>query len=221
MKYKAVIFDLDGTLLNTLDDIAYCFNHVLAQYGFPTHPVERYRFFIGEGAKTAITKILPSDHSDTQTVTECLFAYRSSYSQRVRSPEAKTTPYPGIEELLSFLQSQAIACAILSNKPHQQVLECVERYFPHYPFFSIFGHQETLPLKPHPSTALMISQQLQIAPCEILFCGDSDIDMRTAIAAGMVPVGVLWGFRDASELSGNGAAILIERPVELLQYLSL
>ncbi len=212
-RHSAIVFDLDGTLLDTLEELGAITNTVLEDHGFPAHPLSSYRYFVGEGAETLITNALGHHGSDRALVQRCLFEfldlYRSTCGDRSRL-------YPGILDLLDKLVRKNIKLTVLSNKPHELTLKNIELFFPDVPFDLVFGQREGVPKKPDPAGALDIAGRLGIAPSRFLYLGDTSIDMRTATAAGMVPVGVLWGFRDKEELVSNGAKYLIEKPGDLL-----
>jgi phosphoglycolate phosphatase len=212
-RFSAVIFDLDGTLLDTIDDLTDAMNAALAAMGFPTHSVERCKHFIGDGVRLYVERALPPHARDEQTILKMIDRYRREYSARWRS---KTRPYEGVPELLDLLRTRNIPAAVLSNKPHDFTKVCVQRLLPQWQFAAVLGEGPDVPKKPDASGALAIARQLGLAPREVLYVGDTNTDMRTAVAAGMYPVGALWGFRTAGELLDAGAAKLIERPLDLV-----
>lgn len=216
MIYKAIIFDLDGTLLNTLDDLGNSVNRVLLDMGFPTHTIGEYRSFVGDGVEKLINRALPEENRDEDTVRACLHAYREDYN---KNWNVNTRPYKGIPDLLDALKERRLKAAILSNKPHDATNLCVTALLPRWRFDVVLGHRDGTPLKPDPASALEIAQRLNIPPEEFLYIGDSGVDMATAIAANMFPVGVLWGFREADELEESGAKALISHPLEALDLL--
>ncbi len=216
MKWQAVIFDLDGTLLDTLEDLADSGNHVLTRYGFPTHPIDAYRYFIGDGVDMLIRRILPADQRNEQTISKVTETYRREYGRRWN---VKTKPYDGIGELLDALKSAKIKTAVLSNKPHELTEKCVGELLSQWTFDVAMGQRGGIARKPDPAGALSIAEQWELAPSEIIYVGDTATDMQTAVAAGMYPCGVLWGFRAAAELQTSGAKVLIEQPMELLGVL--
>lgn len=216
MPYKAILFDLDGTLLNTLDDLGDAANRVLAAKGFPTHTLDEYRYFIGDGTAMLITRALPEEQRSDDTIRACLEAFRQDYA---RNWKAKTKPYDGVTEMLEELAARGLKMAVLSNKSHEFTKRCVADLLPEWTFDVVLGQRSSVPLKPDPAGALEVAKRLNIPPPEFLYLGDSAVDMKTAIAAGMFPVGVLWGFRPAQELRENGAQALIERPSEVLNLL--
>lgn len=217
MSYHAVLFDLDGTLLDTLDDLADASNSALGQLGFPAHPSEAYKYFIGDGVETLVRRALPADRVEPPLVSRCTELVREAYAERWA---VKTRPYPGVPELLDKLSDLRIPMAVLSNKPDHFTRLCVERLLPRWAFAAVVGAQPNLARKPDPAGALAIAAQLAVAPREILYLGDTNTDMQTAVAADMFPVGALWGFRTADELRASGAQMLLERPLDLLPILA-
>lgn len=216
MRYKAILFDLDGTLLDTLEDIANAMNRVLDQKGFSTHRLDAYRYFVGEGATMLVRRTLPDDKRDDETIRECLEIFSEIYGQNW---DIKTKPYDGVPEMLDELTARGLRIAILSNKPHEFVKLCVKKFLPNWKFDVVLGQRDTVPRKPDPAGALEIVERLHTAPSDFLYLGDTAVDLKTAIAAGMFPVGVLWGFRPIQELQENGARALINSPLEILNLL--
>ncbi|MBE9503966.1 MAG: HAD family hydrolase [Proteobacteria bacterium] len=216
MNFKAVIFDLDGTLLDTLEDIANSTNKVLNSNGFPTHPLNRYCNFAGSGLEVLINRVLPEGRRDEATIEKCVQGFREDYKQNWN---IKTKPYDGIADLLDTLNDRKIKLAVLSNKPHDFTLQCVNDMLSNWHFERVQGLHEGLHPKPDPAGAQQIADFLKLSPGEILYVGDTDIDMETATAAGMFPCGVLWGFRSKKELEESGARALIEHPSEILNLL--
>jgi phosphoglycolate phosphatase len=216
MTFKAILFDLDGTLLDTLEDIADSANRVLAGRGLPTHPVDAYREAVGQGARQLIVNILPDADRDTDTIRTCLDDFLGGYGQNWNK---KTKPYAGVRELLDALKTRGIKLAVLSNKPAEFTVKCVNELLPGWTFDAIIGASDDMPNKPDPAGAVEVARRLNIAPEEILFVGDSGIDMRTAVAAGMFAVGALWGFRGRDELLREGAKVLVNHPREILKLI--
>lgn len=215
-RYKAVLFDLDGTLLNSLDDLANSMNTVLAKMGFATHETEAYKYFVGEGVEKLALRALPESNRDEDTVLQCVSAMKDEYGQHWAD---HTRPYPGIPELLTALTERGVRKAILTNKPHDFTCILVERLLSSWNFDAVLGADKDFPKKPDPTGAIHVAEKLAIATDAFLYVGDSGVDMKTATAAGMYAVGALWGFRTAPELLENGAAALIKKPVDLLNYL--
>lgn len=215
MTYKAVVFDLDGTLLDSLADVGESMNKVLQQLGFPEHEVEKYKYFIGDGIHKLACRVLPADKLDEDIVKKCVAMVREEYGKRWY---LKTRPYEGIPELLQELSSKNIPLVILSNKPDDFTKKNIERFFPDIKFSFVVGERPGIPRKPDPTSALEIAALHNLSPREFLYLGDTDTDMQTARSAGMIAVGVLWGFRQADELLENGAEHLIKKPVELMEF---
>ena len=214
MHYRAILFDLDGTLANTLADLANATNAALAVLGCPPHPLDSYRFKVGDGARQLCARALPVDRQDS--LDEAVRLMREQYNEHCFE---QTTLYPGIPELVSMLAERRYTLAILSNKPDDFTKRMIAHYFNPSPFDVVRGQLPDRPLKPDPTAALEIAQELGVAPAQWLYLGDTDTDMRTATTAGMTAVGVLWGFRDREELVASGAKHLVAKPEEVLQLL--
>ncbi len=209
--WKGVIFDL----LDTLADLADSMNAVLEELGYPAHPVDSYRTFVGDGVVNLVKRALPPGRQEHALVEQCTAAMRAQYERRWA---AKTAPYPGIAEMLRELASRGVALAVLSNKPHEFTVRMVAHFFPGIRFAAVLGAREGLPRKPDPAGAREILRALALDPAAALYVGDSSTDMDTALAAGLSSVGVLWGFRTKEELLEHGAHHLVERPRELLRF---
>lgn len=217
MTHRAVLFDLDGTLLNTLEDLANSMNAVLQESGFPIHEVEAYKYFVGDGMENLVRRALPgSELHHEPTVSACLDAMRREYNRRQKET---TRPYEGVPELLDALVARGTRMSILSNKPHESTVEMVADLLPRWTFDVVFGAQPGKPKKPDPASALEIAALTGIPCHEFLYLGDTNTDMQTANAAGMFAVGALWGFRKADELLAYGAKALVEKPEDVLQFL--
>ncbi len=213
LKYRAVLFDLDGTLLNTLQDIADSANRVLARLGFPQHPIDAYRYFVGDGMENLARRVLPENHRDQETVARTRAAIDVEYTEH----QADTTRrYPGIPDLLTSLTGRAVKMAILSNKPDHSVQSTVRAMLGEWQFDIVLGAGPSRPIKPDPAGALEIARRLDTAPAQFLYLGDTATDMKTAVAAGMYPVGALWGFRTRAELLAAGAQALAQDPADVL-----
>ncbi len=213
IKFKAVLFDLDGTLLDTLQDIADSTNSVLRQLGFATHPAEAYKYFVGDGVEKLVERALPESSRDAKTIARCLELTQSEYHHRWA---VHSKPYRGIRQMLDELQRRAVPMAVLSNKPHEVTCQMVDEILGDYNFEIVRGAMPGVPIKPAPAAALQIAEQMKIPPAQFVYVGDGSTDMQTAGAAGMYAVGALWGFRTANELIRAGARILIERPGEVM-----
>ena len=214
--FKAVLFDLDGTLLDTIDDLAEAMNAVLTGQGFPTHDVEAYKYFVGDGIEMLARRALPAEHRNEATIARTVEGQRREYGKRWAN---KTRPYDGVPELLDALTARGLAIAVLSNKPDDFTRVVVKKFLPRWEFAAVRGEGDETPKKPDPRGALEIAARLNLQPAEILYVGDTSTDMQTACAAGMYAVGVLWGFRKADELLAGGAKTLIAHPLDLLKLL--
>lgn len=213
MKYKAVLFDLDGTLLNTLQDLADAVNTGLKRLGFPAHELDEFRYFVGEGREEMARKSLPEETRDPHTIDQLVNHINEYYTQHWSD---HTLPYNGIPEMLNKLQTKGIKLTVFSNKPQEFTKANVSGLLANWSFEMVLGASTEVPKKPDATGALMIASQLDINPQDFLYLGDSGIDMLTAVKAGMFPVGALWGFRTAEELLECGAKALIEQPADLL-----
>ena len=216
MKYKAVLFDLDGTLVDSLKDIANSMNAVLARFGYPTHHIQSYKYFVGDGTKSLVLRSLPEMHKSEEIVSLCLNAmkeeYRKHWADNLRT-------YDGITQLLDELQIRNLKLTILSNKSNDLTRMVVTKFLSNWNFEEVFGIRPDIPKKPNPMAAKLIAKKIDILPGEFIYLGDTDTDMKTANAAGMYAVGVLWGFREAEELISSGAQTLIKYPLDLLKLL--
>lgn len=216
MDFKAVIFDLDGTLLNTLEDLADSMNCVLERNRLPQHALAAYNYFVGDGIDMLVRRALPFEVADDEELNRFIREMKSEYAGRWLS---KTRPYPGVPEMLAAFATAGFAMAVLSNKPDEASKEIVKAFFPDTVFRMVMGATPERPKKPDPSAALEIAARLDIPPEDFLFIGDTSIDMQTACAAGMFPIGVLWGFRPAEELIAAGGKMFFKHPTDLLVWL--
>ena len=212
-KECGVVFDLDGTLLNTLEDIADAMNYALESLGQPPWELDAYRYMVGNGARILAERAVRSRRDLAE---RALAAYQAEYETH---SQVKTCPYEGIPELLRELNRREIPVFVLTNKPHADAQRIVHYYFPEISFAGIQGQVPELPVKPDPAGALAIAGSLNLPPERFFYLGDTSVDMDCARRAGMRSVGVLWGFRTRSELKGSGASALIDRPEELLKLL--
>ncbi|MFO0683440.1 MAG: HAD family hydrolase [Sandaracinus sp.] len=207
---RGFLFDMDGTILDSLGDIGGCANAVLEELGLPTHPIETYRQRVGEGARSLLEQALPPDRG--ALVDHALARYRALYATRMLET---SRPYPGIEPLLVALRARGDRVAVVTNKPQTAATKIAEAVFPGT-FEIVIGEREGVPKKPDPAPALLAASALGIEPGRCVFVGDSAVDVRTARAAGMKSVGVLWGFRDRDELAGAGAEHLVDEAGQIL-----
>jgi phosphoglycolate phosphatase len=211
---KAILFDLDGTLLDTLRDIVNSCNAALARYGYPAHPADAYKHFIGDGVDNLIMRALPESEGAPGIVSEVAALYREEYHRRWSET---TRVYDGVPELLDELSDRRLHMAVLSNKPHDFTCLCVERFLSRWKFAAVLGASKNFPPKPDPASAWHIASTINVAPEEFACLGDTATDMRTAVSARMCPVGVLWGFRSEAELRESGAKQTLAHPLDALQ----
>ncbi len=211
MKYKAVIFDLDGTLVNSLNDLGDSVNTVLKKYGYPEHPIESYRMMVGNGIKKLIERALPLN-TPTNIADEALEKFKKIYAIHQLD---KTVPYNGIGEMLEKLRQKHIPLAVCTNKHDDAAKKIIYHLFGQTTFTYIIGDLPGFKRKPDPKKVLLIAEKMHLNPGEIVYMGDSSVDMQTAVNADMLPVGVLWGFRSREELLENGARLLLKSPAEL------
>lgn len=216
MTYKAVLFDLDGTLLDSIEDMGDSLNRVLVQNGFPTHDRDAYCRFVGDGATNLINRALPAGKRNDTVIHSCLKSFLEDYD---KNWNVKSRLYEGISELLNTLTSRGLKISVLSNKPHRYTLKCMDSFLSDWDFDAVFGQRDDVPRKPNPAGALEIAEKLNISPSDFLYLGDTETDMKTSLDAGMFPVGVLWGFRSAEELRENGAKVLLKKPLDVLGLL--
>ncbi|HSW36333.1 MAG TPA: HAD family hydrolase [Candidatus Limnocylindrales bacterium] len=209
MRYKAVIFDLDGTLLDTILDLALSVNAVLQRKGFREHPPEAYRYYIGDGIEMLVHRAFPDGSIDEENLPILVNAVKEEYGRRWAN---HTKPYPGVPELLSYLEDRQIPKAVFSNKPDEHTQKTVNAFLFRWTFAAVYGVKMGMPRKPDPQGVLLIAQQMRLEPRYIVYVGDTDTDMHAAVAAGMFPVGALWGYRSATELRDAGAQLLAETP---------
>lgn len=216
MQFKAVCFDLDGTLLDSLADLADCTNKILLKRGFPEHPVDAFRYFVGDGAKMLMTRVLPEEVRNESLIEDCRQDFETSYRECWNE---QTIPYKDIPELLDALIGRQLKLTVLSNKPNEFTLLMVENLLAQWNFEVVLGQREGIPRKPDPAGMLEICQQLEIPAEAFLYLGDTATDMKTAVSAGCFPVGVLWGFRTEEELRDNGARAIVKEPLDVLELL--
>ena len=208
----SLIFDLDGTLLNTIADLAHSTNHALEKSGFPTHAIEAYKYFVGNGINKLFERALPEGERTVENIARIRNSFVAYYD--VHNADY-TAPYPGIPELLSQLQTAGMAIAVASNKYQRATEKLVGQYFPGIRFAAVFGQREGIPTKPDPT---VVHDILQITRCtkeETLYVGDSGVDMQTAANGGLVSIGVTWGFRPRAELEECGARHIVDSPDEI------
>lgn len=212
MHYRAVIFDLDGTLLDTINDIADSMNAALERFGFPGHCVDEYKTFIGDGIEVLARRSLPADVHAEETVRSCVDAMRDEYAQRWH---LTSRPFAHIPQLLDRLSSMGVGMSVFSNKLDTFTKDMVCALLGSWRFHTVKGLTSDTPRKPDPAGALEISRIMRIEPYRCIFVGDSGIDMLTGLRSGMLPVGVLWGYQDRESLISNGADTLVSDPLEI------
>ena len=208
---RAFLFDMDGTLVDSLADIGGSMNHVLTSYGLPTHALETYRLMVGEGAASLIERALPADRADLRV--EALARYKARYRTQL---VLASRPYEGIVELVAALVARGDRLGIVTNKPQAAADEIAAQLFETGTFGVVIGETDTRPRKPHPAPALAAADALGVGAGDCFFVGDTAIDMETSHAAGMKSVGVLWGFRDRAELEGARAHHIVTAPQDIL-----
>jgi phosphoglycolate phosphatase len=213
---RAIIFDLDGTLLDTLADIAGGINTALRERGMATHPVESYRRMVGSGLQVLVERATGSD--DSELVSGIASRVREIFAS---DPIGRTRPYPGIIELLTDLADTGVPTAVLSNKPHALTVQIIDGVLGDHRFASVLGQRDTVLPKPDPSSALESARAMGVDPSSVLFLGDSDVDMITATRAGMYAVGVAWGFRSVPELVDAGARAIVSHPDEVRRLIGV
>lgn len=211
---KTVIFDLDGTLLDSIEDIASSMNKVLESLQLPTHKIEDYKHFVGGGVDILVENALNNQSKEIKD--EVIKRFKIEYDGKLHS---KTLPYDGIYELLDELKKLDINLAVLSNKPHEFTVSYVNHFFKNYNFKEIHGQKKDVPKKPDPKAALDIVKCLDSSCENTYFIGDTKIDMQTAKNANMTAIGVLWGFRDEKELRENGADFIVKEPLEIINII--
>lgn len=215
MRYQAVIFDFDGTLAYTLEDLADSMNTALGEFGFPRYPLEPYNYFVGRGMLNLARSAAP-EGTDQATLEKIRDRMNELYD---RNWANKTRPYPGIPELLAELRKRDLRLAVFSNKPDAFTQVMAKHFFPG-DFDYIAGAKDDVPIKPDPTGALAIAKHLGVPAEAFIYLGDTNTDMRTGLAAGMFTVGVTWGFRPVTELREAGAQAIIDRPDEVLGFLT-
>ncbi len=216
MKYRAVVFDLDGTLLDTLEDLANATNAALREMALPVHEVEAYRYFVGDGLRKLVERALPAEREGEADFRRAMALFREHYG---RNWKARTRLYDGVPDMLDAMTERNLPLAVLSNKPHEFTVRCVGELLGRWSFAAVQGVNDATPPKPEVTGALAAAARLGAEPAEILYLGDTGTDMRTAAAAGMFPVGATWGFRTEEELRENGAAVIARHPRDVLELL--
>ena len=210
---KLVIFDLDGTLLNTIEDLGQAANYALERNGYATHSMASYPYFVGNGVRRLMTRVLPEDARDDETVDRVLGDFMDYYNEHCTY---FTNHYNGMPELLQDLQDKNVSLAVASNKYQHAVDKIIAHYFPTVDFVAIEGHREGVNVKPDPSVVFAILAKAGVAKADTLYIGDSGVDMETARRACIDSVGVTWGFRSKKELVEYYADVIVGNPVDIL-----
>ena len=212
---KAVLFDLDGTIANSLLDLAVSVNHSLKEFGFNERDVQDFRYFAGDGMPKMIERALPEAYRDENTVRAVLSSFLKYYGVHYCD---NTKPYDGITEMIDALKNRGIKVAVVTNKAQEMADRVVKKLYGDR-FLVIFGKRDGIPSKPDPKSALITMSELGVQPEECIFVGDSGADIKTGVNSGAYPVGVLWGFREKSELISSGAKSIISNPFKLIEII--
>lgn len=212
---KSIIFDLDGTLLDTIEDLANACNYALTTLGYKTHEVYKYKTFVGNGRYKLVERMLPEGNKDNETIEKALKLFDEYYEKHMVD---MTKPYDGIIEMLEALILKDIKIAVVSNKPHEFTTEVVKNYFGER-FEIVYGHRKNTAEKPDPAAVLEVIESFKVKREECLYIGDSEIDINTAKNAGVKSVGVEWGFRGRGELESAGAHYIVNKPEQILEIL--
>jgi phosphoglycolate phosphatase len=214
-KHKAIIFDLDGTLINSIPDIADSMNEVLARHGYPQYNYGQYKYFVGNGIRRLVERTVPPEYATSENIERIFQTMIEVYRDNCLN---RTTVYDGIPELLDGLTERRIKMAVLSNKTDSITQKICQSLFSDNKFEIVLGLTNGFPKKPNPQSALYIAQKLSVIHDEVFYLGDTSIDMETAHAAGFFPAGAFWGFRPADELISFGAKFIANTPCDCLQF---
>lgn len=212
---KAVLFDLDGTLINTIDDLAGASNYMLRHFGYPEFSVEDYKYKVGNGMRKLMERALPENHRTKADIDAAMDVFMPYYGEHSLD---KTKPYDGMADTLKKLREMGIKTAVITNKAHAAAVKILDNMLPNC-FDVIFGQREGVPTKPDPTSTNMVMKELGVSPNECIFIGDSGVDMQTANNVGSFALGALWGFRTKDELNANGAMAVIEKPCDILKFI--
>ena len=216
MRFEGIIFDLDGTLIDSLLDLANSGNALLERHGWPVHAAEEYKKFIGSGAPKLVERIIPAKQRNAQKIEELTLEFKALYRDNC---DITSRAFPDIEEVVLKLKEMGIRMAVLSNKPHELTVRCVKKMLPESCFEIIKGQVDGEPRKPDPKVALDIAREMGIDPSKFIFMGDMEIDINTAMNGGFEMVAVSWGLRSKEELKEFGAKKIIDSPEEILGLL--
>ncbi len=213
---KLAIFDLDGTLLNTIADLGASTNYALKQLGYPTHELNKYNFMVGNGIDLLFERALPEGSKSTENVAKMRKIFIEYYQNNITT---HTTPYDGIIELLDTIHKSGIKLAVASNKYQLGTTTLVEHFFPNIPFVAILGQRQGIPTKPDPHIINDILSVCPAEPTEILYVGDSGVDMKTAQNANLIACGVSWGIRPVEEIKAYNPEYIVNHPSEILEII--
>jgi phosphoglycolate phosphatase len=216
MRFNGIIFDLDGTLLDSIADIGTATNRVLAELGKPTYAISAYQYLVGDGVSVLFQRALPETLEDPGLMARCIEMFEAAYSDEWNK---RSKPYDGIPDLLNSLVEARLRVGVLSNKPEEFTKRCSSYFFPNVPFDLVVGHSVRFPRKPDPSSARWMAEQWEVDSNRIAYVGDTNTDMKTAVGAGFFAIGVTWGFRPESELREHGAMQLVHSARELQELL--
>ena len=203
-------------MIDSLEDLANSVNQALYEFDLPIHSIDEYKYFIGDGVKVLLKKATSESNINDDMIAKLHEKFKVIYKDKI---DSKTKVYDGIYELLSKLEDINYKKAILSNKPHNFTLDCVNKFFPDFTFVNISGQKTNIAKKPDPIAALNIAKEFKVDPCKVYFVGDTKVDMQTAKNAGMTAIGVVWGFRDKKELIENGADYIVNTPNEIWELI--
>lgn len=209
-EFDIVIFDLDGTLIDTIGDLGAAVDHSMKVHGYPTHSLDEYRMMVGHGVRNLVERALPA--GEEAAVDDCLACFLDYYCSHIA---VHTRPYEGVSGVLGKLSAAGVRLAVASNKFQQGTETLVRTFFPEIDFCAILGGREGVPLKPDPTAVKSVIADCGIPSPRVAMVGDSSTDIKTALAAGIVPIGVTWGFRDEEELRSSGAKLIAHNPDEL------
>ena len=212
-RFDLAIFDLDGTLLDSLEDIAHAANQVLLEIGLKARPIADFQTLVGDGVRVLFQRALPESIENEALGTRCMELFERFYEGTWHN---RSKPYKGIAEILNSLESAGVALAVLSNKPDSFTQKCVSYFFPENRFQAVLGHSPRFPRKPEPASALWIAESAGVSSDRVAYVGDTNTDMKTAVSAGFFAMGVTWGFRTERELIDSGADAVYSTPSELL-----
>lgn len=212
---KAVLFDLDGTLINTIDDLANAANYMLRHFGYPEFEVEVYKYKVGNGMRKLMERALPENHRTKEDIDAAMDVFMPYYGEHSLD---NAKPYDGMADTLQKLRDMGVKTAVITNKAHEAAVKILDNMLPNC-FDVIFGQREGVPTKPDPTSTNMVIDELCVSPSECVFIGDSGVDMMTAKNTGAFALGALWGFRTKEELYDNGADAVIEKPLDILKFI--